>query len=460
MPNNYKTFLNKAEIKSFDEKHRAILNFNISRYDNAVIKGKTQYKNLELAKQRAANNKFKAINELDKYLTDFESAFARNGGKVLWAQDANDAVKEILKIMRTYDAKTVVKSKSMVSEELDLNEHLIANNIDTVETDLGEFIVQVAGEKPYHILTPAMHKSKELVAELFNEKFNLPKNSTPEEITKWVRAFLREKFINAEVGITGANFIISDIGGIALTENEGNGMMTVSMPQVHIVIVGIEKVIPSIKDLDLFWPLLSTHGTGQYVTAYNSIITGPKRDDEDSGPIEMYVILLDNNRSKILELENQRVALTCMRCGACLNACPIYRSIGGHNYGTTYSGPIGSIISPHLKGMENLKHLSFASSLCGKCSEVCSVKIPLHKLLLFNRRDSVKNGYSPKTESITMYLWERAMLNRWYIEKPNAKLKNWFFSKFAAKLWGKRRQLPVFKEKSFNRLWKESKTMK
>ena len=267
----------------------------------------------------------------------------------------------------------------------------------------------------------------------------MPANSTPEEITAFVRRLLREKFTSADIGVTGANFLVSDIGGIALTENEGNAMMTVSFPKIHIAIVGFEKIIPSMKDFDLFWPLLATHGTGQNISVYNSIVTGPRQEQETDGPQEMYVVILDNGRSELLNQPEQRRALTCIRCGACLNGCPIYKNIGGHAYGTTYSGPIGSVITPYLRGMMEFKHLSFASSLCGKCTEVCPVKINLHNLLLFNRRDSVQQGHTKRLDRISMYVWKQAMLRRWLLEKASPKMKNFGIKTFFSKLWDQKR---------------------
>ncbi|MFA6924215.1 MAG: LutB/LldF family L-lactate oxidation iron-sulfur protein [Bacteroidales bacterium] len=449
-----------SEKKAFDREHRKTIKFNISRYDIAVEKGKKQYCNLELAKQKAANIKNKTIDNLEKNLIDFEANFTRRGGKVIWAVDTEDAIRQILEILEKANAKKIVKSKSMVTEEIDFNEHFEKKGFEVLETDLGEFIVQLCGEKPYHIITPVMHRNKKEIAEIFNKKYNLPIESTPEEITKFVRNLLREKFVNADVGITGGNFLIVDIGAVALTENEGNGVMSVSFPKIHIAITGIEKLIPSINDLDLFWPLLSTHGTGQYITAYNSIITGPRQEGESDGPEEMYVVLIDNNRSELLKKPEQRRALSCIRCGACLNGCPVYKNIGGHTYSTTYSGPIGSVISPFLRGFENYKHLSYASTLCGKCTEVCPVKINLHKLLLYNRRDSVESGYAKKSEKFTMFVYKKAMLNRWLIEKGGYKIKNYAIRKFFSKAWGSRRDVPQLMPKSFNRLWKEKQGIK
>lgn len=460
MSDSYSKFVTDSEKTAFDKVHRAILAFNISRYDAAVVKGKEQYCDLELAKKRAAHIKYKVITDMPKYLVDFEAAFQSRGGKVIWAQDGAEAVSEVLKIVKKQQAKHIVKSKTMVTEEISLNENLEKVGIESLETDLGEYIVQLAGEKPYHIVTPAMHKSKEQVAELFNEKFGLDANSTPQQITAYVRGMLREKFFNADIGITGANFLVADIGAVCLTENEGNALMSMSFPKVHIVIAGIEKLIPKLRDLDLFWPLLATHGTGQNMTVYNSIITGPRQEGENDGPEEMYVILLDNNRTEILAHKNQRRALGCIRCGACLNVCPVYKSIGGHAYGTTYSGPIGSVITPWMRGMKEFKHLSFASSLCGACTEVCPVKINLHEQLLYNRNDSVKEGLASRFDKTVMYAYKTTMGKRKYMDMFSGKTKNKALKKFFTVAWGPRRELPEVAPKSFKELWDERREAK
>jgi len=442
MSDSYTRFVNDSEKKAFDKVHRATVAFNISRYDAAVVKGKEQYSNLELAKQRGAHIKNKVVTDLAKYLVDFEASFQSRGGKIIWAQDGAEAVSEVLKIVKKQQAKLVVKSKTMVTEEISLNEHLEKAGIESLETDLGEYIVQLAGEKPYHIVTPAMHKSKEEVAALFNEKFGMDADSTPEQVTAFVRKLLREKFYNADIGITGANFLVADIGAVCLTENEGNAMMSMSFPKVHIVIAGIEKLIPKLRDLDLFWPLLATHGTGQNITVYNSIISGPRKEDENDGPEEMYVILLDNNRTEILAHKNQRRALGCIRCGACLNVCPVYK------------------ITPWMRGMKEFKHLSFASSLCGACTEVCPVKINLHEQLLYNRSDSVKEGYASRFDKMLMHGFKTAMGNRKYMDMFSGKTKNKALKRFFSASWGPRRELPVVAPKSFKELWDEQRGAK
>src|SRR6188508_1476670 len=300
MSEHSQSFITKSADKTADREHRRKINFNIGKYNAVVPKGKEQFINVNLAREKAKNLKWKAIENLDKMLESFEAKITKRGAKVIWAEDAKQALEEIGKICAEKNCKTLVKSKSMVTEEIHLNKFLEAQGIESVETDLGEYIQQLDGEPPYHIVTPAMHKSKEDVAKLFAEKLGTDPKATPEEMTLTARRILREKYVQAEVGVTGANFIIADIGGIAVTENEGNARLSCAFPKTHIVITGIEKMIPSMTDLALFWPLLSTFGTGQQLTVYNTILTGPRQAGEPDGPEEMYVILLDNGRTNIL----------------------------------------------------------------------------------------------------------------------------------------------------------------
>ena len=447
-------FIAKSTVRSADLEHRRKINFNIGKYNAVVPKGKEQFAAIELAKERAKNIKWKAIETLDQQLETFEINFTKRGGKVIWAETTEQAIEEILAICKAKNCKTLVKSKSMATEEIHLNDALGKHGIESVETDLGEYIQQLDGEAPYHIVTPAMHKSKEDVARLFNKKLGTPINYSPEELTQVARKILRKKYTQAEVGVTGANFIISDIGAVAITENEGNARLSCAFPKTHIVIVGIEKMIPSVTDLALFWPLLSTYGTGQKITVYNTIITGPRQPNESDGPEEMYVILLDNGRTNILKNSKQRQSLYCIRCGACLNVCPVYKNIGGHSYGATYSGPIGSVITPNLQGMQDFKHLSFASSLCGACTEVCPVKINLHELLLENRKDSVEEGLTSFTEKMAWKLWKIASLKRGFMNLANGDVKNKVVN-MLFKGWSKHRSELDFSKKTFNQMWKE-----
>jgi L-lactate dehydrogenase complex protein LldF len=454
MSEHSQSFIAKSADKTADREHRRKINFNIGKYNAVVPKGKEQFTNVNLAREKAKNIKWKAIENLDKMLESFEAKIIKRGAKVIWAEDAKQALEEIGKICAEKNCKTLVKSKSMVTEEIHLNKFLEAQGIESVETDLGEYIQQLDGEPPYHIVTPAMHKSKEDVAKLFAEKLGTDPTLTPEQLTQVARNVLREKYAEAEVGITGANFIIADIGGIAITENEGNARLSCSMPKTHIVVAGIEKVIPSMNDLALFWPLLATYGTGQRITVYSTIVTGPKQENETDGPDEMYVILLDNGRTNILANEKSRESLYCIRCGACLNACPVYKNIGGHSYEATYSGPIGSVITPHLNGMKEWKHLSYASSLCGNCTEVCAVKINLHELLLENRHEAVDEGDSSFAERTGWKLWKQAMLKRSLMNMGNRTIKNWVVNTLL-KGWKEHRSEMEFPKKSFNQMWKE-----
>ena len=448
------SFIAKSTIKAADIEHRRKINFNIGRYNAVVPEGKKQFASVMSAREHAKNTKWRAIENLDAYLELFEKQITARGAKVLWAETAEEALEQIGKICKEKDCKTLVKSKSMVTEEIHLNAYLEKNGIDSVETDLGEYIQQLDGEAPYHIVTPAMHKSKEDVAKLFAEKLGTPSNLTPTELTLVARQKLREKYVEAEVGVTGANFILADIGAIAITENEGNARLSCSIPKTHIVVVGIEKVIPSMNDLAMFWPLLSTFGTGQKVTVYNTIVTGPKQPNELDGPEEMYVILLDNGRTNLLQNTKAREALYCIRCGACLNACPVYKNIGGHSYETTYSGPIGSVITPHLKGMNDYKHLSNASSLCGNCTEVCPVRINLHELLLENRHEAVVEGDSSIAERIAWKVWKTGSMSRTLMNQGSGVLKNWMVNK-VFKGWTTHRSDLDFSPKTFNQMWQE-----
>ncbi len=450
-----KSFLIKSEIKALDIEHKRKLSFNIGKYNETVIKGKRQFADLDLARRKAKNVKWRTIEKLDAYLIEFENNFTRNGGKVIWARDAQEANEAVLAICKEQNTKQVVKSKSMVTEEIHLNDFLEKHGIESVETDLGEYIQQLDGEAPYHIVTPAMHKSKEDCARVFHEKLGTEPNLTPSEITLVARQKLRAKYTSAGVGVTGGNFLIADTGSVCVTENEGNGRLTTSFPKVHIAIVGIEKMIPSIQDLNLFWPLLATYGTGQNVTVYNSIFSGPARSNEQDGPKEMYVILLDNGRTKLLSDPHVRESMYCIRCGSCLNACPVYKNIGGHTYGATYSGPIGSVITPHMKDFNEFKHLSYASTLCGNCTEVCPLKINLHHMLHYNRTLAVKDYATEFSENAAWKVWKLAMTHRGMVDVASAGLKTRVVNSIFKDSWGKRRDKLSF-NRSFTQQWHET----
>jgi L-lactate dehydrogenase complex protein LldF len=447
-------FTHDAEAIAFDVKHRNTIKFNISRYDAAVSKGMARYNNVELAKSKAAAIKRDVLANWGKYLIQFETTISSRGVQVLWAKDATEATNFVEQILTENEAYLLVKSKSMTTEEIELNETAERMGCESVETDLGEFIVQVAGEKPYHIVTPAMHKSKGDIAKLFNEKFGTPLDSTPEEMTEYVRQVLRKKYTTAQVGVTGANFLIADIGGISVTENEGNAVMSTAFPKVHIVIAGIEKIIPEMNQLGLFYPLLAAHGTGQQITAYNTIFTGPRTKNEIDGPEKMIVILLDNGRTTVFDDNEAYEALACIRCGACLNGCPVYKTIGGYTYDTTYSGPIGSVLTPFLRGFNDFSHLSFASTLCGKCVEVCPVKIPLTDILLSNRRKTVEKKLRPTTEKCLLKGFKLISSKRIGFDIFPGVLKSVGTYPFNFVGWGPKRSMPTFANKSFSQQYK------
>ncbi|WP_026474313.1 LUD domain-containing protein [Alkaliflexus imshenetskii] len=449
-----KKFLSDSERIVFDRKHRNTIRFNISKYQVSVEAGKKRFSALEDAKSRAAVVKRYVVEHLSSYLEEFEERATANGIEVLWAEDEDEAIMHIKNVIVSEKIKKVVKSKSMTSEEIAFNEVFGDLGVECVETDLGEFIVQNAGEKPYHILTPAMHKSRGDVAQLFNRLFGTSTEATASEMTSFVKGVLRSQFESAEMGLTGANFLLAREGAIALTENEGNGLFSVSYPRVHVVLAGIEKILPSVEYLDLFWPLLALHGTGQRLTAYNSVISGPANESELNGPQRMVIVLLDNGRTNLYQKKYQSESLACIRCGACLNACPVYKNVGGYTYNAVYSGPIGSVIMPHLKPNDDYSHLSFASSLCGACYDVCPVKINLPELLLRNRRDTVEGAKKYVGSSLLMKSLSAVLKNPRYISHINFKIQSFLFSLFMKKGFGKQRDVPTIDKSSFQSQWK------
>src|SRR5215469_7911060 len=381
-------FKEQAELLTRDLRHRELIQTALRKYEPVRDRNKAAFQNWEAAREAAAETKWQAINHLDTYLGEFVRKLEARGTKVHWATTGEQARDIILGIIREKKARSIVKSKAMTSEEIHLNHALEHEGFEVVESDLGEFIVQLRKETPYHIVFPAMHLTRGEIKELFNRELKANSSDNPEELTMVARRVLRDKYIHADIGFTGANFAIAETGMISITENEGNARLTAALPKTMITLMGIEKVLPRLEDLALFLPLLATSGTGQALTCYNTMYGGPRQPGECDGPEEYHLVLLDNRRTELLADAEQRDALHCIRCGACLNVCPIFRNVGGHTYGTTYSGPIGSVITPHLRGLQDWKHLSYSSSLCGACSETCPVKIDLHHHLLQNRRNA------------------------------------------------------------------------
>lgn len=405
-------FLQDAAVKSADLMHREVIRRGMDSYDAAHLKGRARIKDWEAARQRCQEIKREAINHLDRYLLQFEEKVAARGGHVFWAANSEEACAYVKNLATRLNVKTVVKSKSMVTEEIHLGTALEKAGIKVWETDFGEFIVQLREEGPYHIVTPAMHLLRGQIATLFQEKLGQKiESDDPAYLMAVARRVLREAFFSAEMGISGANFLVADAGVIAISTNEGNGRLCTSIPRIHVVVTGIEKVIPRLEDLAVLWPVLATSGTGQGITTYGTLIGGARQSGEADGPEEFHVVLVDNGRSQLLADPEQREVLHCIRCGACLNICPVFRHVGGHTYGTTYPGPIGSVLTPHLNGIKEFKHLSYASSLCGACTSVCPVKIDLHHHLLQNRRNATEAGATKASERLMFRAWRHAMLH-------------------------------------------------
>ncbi|MBI4023807.1 MAG: iron-sulfur cluster-binding protein [Verrucomicrobia bacterium] len=458
-------FIRDSATKAADLRHRAVLQKATGTYATKVQDTKSLFIDWSYGRELARQRKWEAVNDLAFHLEEFDLRATARGMTVHWAENAAEAREIILGLCKRHGVRKVVKSKSMVTEEIHLNDFLEENGVIPVESDLGEYIVQLRHEHPYHIVTPVMHLTKEDIDLTFHEKLGTPTGSTAEDLTLTARRVLRNEYLTADMGITGANFIIAETGMVCLTENEGNARLSSSMPRVHLAICGIEKVLPRLDDLALFLPMLAVSGTGQQLTCYNTMIGGPRQTTEVDGPDEVHVILLDNGRTELLADAEQREALHCIRCGACLNACPVFKNIGGHAYGTTYQGPIGSVITPHLRGLEEWKHLSYASSLCGGCAEVCPVHIELHHHLLRNRRNAVQTNGSGWLEQISFQLWSFAMRNT-TIYRVCALLSR-FGQGISRRLgiegtaldplqrWSKTRALPEIPARSFHDWWHE-----
>jgi L-lactate dehydrogenase complex protein LldF len=382
-------FLREATRVTSDRRHRALIQTALSNYEVKRDEKKARFQDWEAARGLAGARKREAIEGLDRLLEQFAAKLESRGAQVHWASTAAQARQIIVDIARARQAKSVVKSKAMTAEEIHLNEALEKAGLEVVESDLGEFIVQLRKEPPYHIVFPAMHLTRGEIREVFERELGDAPSDSPEALTMVARRVLRGTYLRADLGITGANFAVAETGMVAVTENEGNARLTAALPRTMVTLVGIEKVLPRAADLALLWPMLATAGAGQLISGYNTLYGGPRLGGEVDGPEEFHVVLLDNGRTALLADPEQRDALQCIRCGACLNVCPIFRNVGGHTYGTTYCGPVGSVITPHLRELQAWKHLSYASSLCGACTEACPVGIDLHHHLLRNRRNAM-----------------------------------------------------------------------
>ena len=413
----------------------------------------------EYMRGMAAEAKRRALRRLPDLLEKSERNLRQNGFQVEWAENADQANQLVLDIARRHQARTVAKSKSMLSEELGTNHALEAAGLRVVETDLGEYIIQLNDETPSHIVGPAMHKTKAEIRDIFVRELGMEPTDDAEAMVAYARKMLRDEFLSADLGISGANFLIAETGSIGLVMNEGNGRMCTSLPRVHIALVGIEKVVDTVEDYAMLTQVLPSSSTGQKLTVYTNIINGPRRADESDGPEHVYVILVDNGRSDIYATDYAE-ALACIRCGACQNACPVYRSTGGHAYGWVYGGPIGAVLTPLMVGLENAAPLPHASSLCGSCKQVCPVDIDLPRMLLDLRWELVQRGESKAGWDLAMKMWAVGMTSpaRFALGGRAARAGQYLMGDYLPGVlgnWTKHRDFPDFAPKSFRQLWRE-----
>ena len=446
-----------------DQKLQAALTKATVRFMGVRTNAFAIYPDGDAFRDQARDIKQGTLADLEQYLGQLADSVRRMGGTVHWAADAAEAREIIVGLAGQYGARLVVKSKSMTTEEIGLNEALEEAGVEPVETDLGEYIIQLAGESPSHLIAPAIHKSKDDVTDLFVEKLGSPRLSRHEDLAQEARRHLREKFRQADMGISGVNFAIAETGSVVIVENEGNARLSTSLPRVHIAVMGMEKVIPDLASLAVFLKILARSATGQKMSSYVSVITGPRREGEEDGPEAFHLIVLDNGRSRLLADPHLRESLYCIRCGACLNACPVYRHAGGHAYGSVYSGPIGSVITPSLVGHDRAAELPFASSLCGACRDVCPVRINIPHLLLAQREKVVSgDGASRLGERIMVRLFAFVMSSP-VRYRFASRLSYWLSRPFVTNgvmshppglsAWSRFRDFPAPAKESFRNRW-------
>lgn len=457
-------FKTDATRVAADVPQRKLIQTAMGKYEPKRDECRDRFQNWAGARDIAAATKAEAVGHLDAYLEQFVKQLEARGAKVHWASNAEEARQAIVGIALAKKARHIVKSKSMTGEEIHLNEALEKAGVEVVESDLGEFIVQLRKEAPYHIVFPAMHLSRGQIRETFQQKLGDAPSDEPEELTMVARRVMRQKYIQADIGITGANFAVAESGMISITENEGNARLTAAIPKTMITLVGIEKIVPRMEDLALFLPMLASVGAGQLISCYNTLYGGPRQPGEVDGPEEFHVVLLDNQRTTILADVEQRDSLQCIRCGGCLNVCPVFKNVGGHTYNTTYPGPIGAVITPSLRGTATWGHLANASSLCGACSEVCPVKIDLHHHLLQTRRNigATKPSFIQKTAFKiaarvfnSRTLWRMVTVGGRFGQKLHPIVRGTRLD--PAYVWTKTRDLPPIAQQSFKEYWRTRK---
>ena len=427
----------------------------------------------EQLRQMGSDIRLHTIENLDVYLTQMEEKVKAAGGHVHWAETAEEARQMVLQIAKDHNVKTAVKSKSMATEEIELNHALEEAGIEALETDLGEYIIQLAGTGPSHIIVPAVHLDKEEIAAIFSEKLKIQAPADPIELTRIAREVLREKFLSAEMGISGGNFLIAETGTLVMVTNEGNGRMCTTMPDLHVAVVGIDKVIPDWESLTVFLKLLARSATGQKLSTYTQFITGPRGAVGEFGPKEFHLVLLDNGRSKVLQDPLGREVFKCIRCGACANVCPVYKNVGGFAYGWFISGPIGAILAPQMLGTQTARELPYASTLCGACADVCPVKIPIPTILRHLRRrvaqgDEFAGPTLPSPIRMTAGLASLALAENWIYRFGTRllpammsifKRRGWIpRGPYPLRRWTRARPLPAFTA-GFRGWWKKVRSV-
>jgi L-lactate dehydrogenase complex protein LldF len=444
-----------------DPQLRLALDRASRRFTESRLAGLASLPEPERVRDRARAIRSRTLAELDRYLEQFEARVTAAGGVVHWARDAGEACRVVLELARRHGVRRVVKSKSMISEEVGLNDALEAAGIEVVESDLGEYIIQLARETPSHIIAPAIHKTREQVGRLFQEKLGLPFTDDPAQMTAAARVRLREIFLTADLGVSGVNFGVAETGSLTIVSNEGNVSLTVSAPRLHVAMMGIERLVPTLDDLAVMLQVLARSATGQKLSVYTDLITGPRRgrEGELDGPQELHVVLLDNGRSRVLGSEAAEI-LYCIRCGACLNVCPVYREIGGHAYGSVYTGPVGAVLTPAIEGLGPWNDLPQASSLCGACREVCPVRIDIPRMLLALRAQDAGEGRLPFPIRLGLGLYRFAATRpgvfRLALRLARALTRAFARSGWLRSLppplsgWTARRDFPAFARRSFS----------